>query len=95
MNSFKTLGKEERASFFHLLSLERDFRDSLAESLISALRALSRVESEEVVRSVVGRIAQDADLLEEIEDILDSVLILERQDEPARPFNDYLAEGDK
>lgn len=56
-----------------------------AEVFLTALRALSKKERE----AVFARIADDAELRE---DLLDLALIAERRHEPSRPFREYLAE---
>lgn len=59
--------------------------EAKAEVFLAALRALSREDR----RAVLGGIADDDDLRE---DLLDLALIAERRGEPARPFRDLLAE---
>ncbi len=59
--------------------------ESRAEVYFMALQSLSKAEKE----AVINRLLDDADLRE---DILDLVLIKQRNGEPARPFREYLAE---
>ncbi len=62
--------------------------ESRAEVYLMALQSLSKVEKE----AVITRLLEDTKLRE---DILDLVLIQQRQGEPARPFRAYLAERRK
>lgn len=60
---------------------------SKAEVYVMALSSLSKTEREEVI----ARLMENDALRAEVEDILDSALIRQRQGEPTRPFRDYLA----
>jgi len=62
--------------------------ESRAEVYLMALQSLSKAEKE----AVITRLLEDTKLRE---DILDLVLIQQRQGEPSRPFKDYLAERRK
>jgi len=62
--------------------------ESRAEVYLMALQSLSKAEKE----AVITRLLEDTKLRE---DILDLVLIQQRQGEPSRPFRDYLAERRK
>ncbi|MFQ5874062.1 MAG: hypothetical protein ACE5JL_09700 [Dehalococcoidia bacterium] len=59
--------------------------ESRAEVYLMALRSLSKPERE----AVNARLLEDAKLRE---DILDLALLRQRQGEPSRPFQEYLAE---
>ncbi len=59
--------------------------EATAEVFLTALRALPKKQRD----AVLARIAEDDDLRE---DLLDLALIAQRQDEPSRPFRDYLTE---
>lgn len=59
--------------------------ESRAEIYLMALQSLSKAERE----AVISRLLEDASLRE---DILDLALIRKRQEEPSRPFKEYLAE---
>ena len=61
---------------------------SRVEVYLMALQSLSKAEKE----AVITRLLEDTKLRE---DILDLVLIQQRQGEPSRPFRDYLAERRK
>lgn len=62
--------------------------ESRAEVYLMALQSLSKAEKE----AIIARLLEDAKLRE---DILDLVLIQQRQGEPSRPFREYLAERRK
>ena len=62
--------------------------ESRAEVYLMALQSLSKAEKE----TVIARLLEDTKLRE---DILDLVLIQQRQGEPSRPFREYLAEKRK
>lgn len=68
-----------------------DTTQSKAEVYVMALNSLSKTERE----AVIARLMENDALRTEVEDILDSALIRERQGEPSRPFREYLAERDK
>lgn len=55
-----------------------------AEVYLMALQSLSKAERE----AVIARLLEDPKLRE---DILDMVLIQQRQGEPSRPFREYLS----
>ncbi|MEK7282052.1 MAG: hypothetical protein AAB037_06870 [Chloroflexota bacterium] len=55
-----------------------------AEVYLMALQSLSKAERE----AVIARLLEDPGLRE---DILDMVLIQQRQGEPSRPFREYLS----
>ncbi len=57
---------------------------SKAEIYLMALESLPRAEK----KAVIARLLEDESLRE---DILDIVLIQQRQGEPSRPFREYLA----
>ncbi len=57
---------------------------SKAEIYLMALESLSKAEK----KVVIARLLEDESLRE---DILDIVLIQQRQGEPSRPFREYLA----
>ena len=59
--------------------------ESRAEVYLMALQSLSKAEKKEVI----NRLLEDESLRE---DILDLVLIRERQGEPSRPYHAYVAE---
>jgi hypothetical protein len=59
--------------------------ESKAEVFLTAIQSLSRREK----KALLSRLMDDPELRE---DILDIAVIRERQDEPARPFREYLAE---
>jgi hypothetical protein len=59
-----------------------------SEIYLMALRSLSKSERE----AVISRLLEDAELRE---DILDLMTIHQRQGEPSRPFREYLAETRK
>ena len=61
--------------------------ESRAEVYLMALESLSKVERE----AVIARLLENTKLRE---DILDLALIHQRQGEPARPFKEYLTEGE-
>ncbi len=61
---------------------------SRAEVFLMALESLSKAEK----KAVITRLLEDDSLRE---DILDLALIQQRQGEPSRPFQDYLAERKK
>jgi len=62
--------------------------ESRAEVYLMALQSLSKAEKE----AVIAHLLADAKLRE---DILDLALIQQRQEEPPRPFREYLAERRK
>lgn len=62
--------------------------ESRAEVYLMALRSLSKAERE----TVIARLLEDQELRE---DILDLVLIRQRQGEPSRSFGEYLAETER
>lgn len=62
--------------------------ESRAEVYVMALQSLSKAERE----AVIARLLEDPELRE---DILDLALMRQRQGEPSRPFEEYLAERDK
>lgn len=62
--------------------------ESRAEVYLMALQSLSKAERE----AVLVRLLEDEKLRE---DILDLVVIQQRQEEPSRPFRAYLAERGK
>jgi hypothetical protein len=62
--------------------------ESRAEVYLMALQSLSKAERE----AVLARLLEDEKLRE---DILDLVVIQQRQGEPSRPFRGYLAEREK
>jgi hypothetical protein len=62
--------------------------ESRAEVYLMALQSLSKAERE----AVLARLLEDEKLRE---DILDLVVIQQRQGEPSRPFREYLAERGK
>ena len=57
--------------------------ESRAEVYLMALQSLSKAEKD----AVIARLLEDTKLRE---DILDLVLIQQRQGEPSRPFREYL-----
>ena len=59
--------------------------ESRAEVYLIALQSLSKAER----KAVITRLLEDPELRE---DILDLALIRQRQEEPSRPFREYLAE---
>ena len=59
--------------------------ESRAEVYLMALQSLSKTERE----AVIARLLEDTNLRE---DILDLVLVQQRQGEPSRPFREYLTE---
>ncbi len=59
--------------------------ESRAEVYLMALQSLSKTERE----AVIARLLEDTNLRE---DILDLVLVQQRQGEPSRPFREYLGE---
>ncbi len=59
--------------------------ESKAEVYLMALQSLSKAERD----AVIARLLEDEELRE---DILDLAIIRQRQDEPSRPFKEYLAE---
>jgi hypothetical protein len=59
-----------------------------SEIYLMALQSLSKSERE----AVISRLLEDAELRE---DILDLITIHQRQGEPSRPFREYLAETRK
>jgi hypothetical protein len=61
---------------------------SKAEIYLMALESLSKAEK----KAVIARLLEDESLRE---DILDIVLIKQRQGEPSRPFREYLAVREK
>ena len=61
---------------------------SKAEIYLMALESLSKAEK----KVVIARLLEDESLRE---DILDIVLIQQRQGEPSRPFREYLAVREK
>ena len=61
---------------------------SRAEVYLMALQSLSKAEK----KVVITRLLEDDSLRE---DILDLVLIQQRQGESSRPFSEYLAEREK
>ena len=58
--------------------------DAKAEGFLTALKALPKKERQ----AVLSAIAEDEELRE---DLLDLALLVERRDEPSRPFREYLA----
>lgn len=68
-----------------------DTTQSKAEVYVMALNSLSKTERE----LVIARLMENEVLRVEVEDILDSALIRQRQGEPSRPFREYLAKRDK
>lgn len=62
--------------------------ESRAEVYLMALQSLSKTERE----AVIARLLEDTKLRE---DILDLALIRQRQEEPSRPFREYLTETKK
>ncbi len=62
--------------------------ESRVEVFLMALQSLSKKERE----AVIARLLEDTELRE---DILDLALIQQRQEEPTRPFQEYLAETRK
>ena len=61
---------------------------SKAEIYLMALESLSKAEK----KAVIARLLEDESLRE---DILDIVLMQQRQGEPSRPFREYLAVREK
>ena len=61
---------------------------SKAEIYLMALESLSKAEK----KAVISRLLEDESLRE---DILDIVLMQQRQEEPSRPFREYLAVREK
>ena len=59
--------------------------ESRAEVFLMALQSLSKAER----KAVVAHLLEDSDLLE---DILDIVLVRQRQEETSRPLAEYLNE---
>lgn len=59
--------------------------ESKAEVYLMALRSLSKAER----KAVIARLLEDPELME---DILDVAVIRQREQEPSRPFLEYLAE---
>ena len=59
--------------------------EATAEVFLTALRSLSRRERQ----AILNGIASDDEMRE---DLLDLALLEQRQEEPARPFKEYLAE---
>ena len=64
---------------------------SKAEVYVMALCSLSKTERE----AVIARLLENDALRAEVEDILDSALIRQRQVEPSRPFREYLVKREK
>ena len=62
--------------------------ESRAEVYLMALQSLPKAERE----AVIARLLEDRKLRE---DILDLALIQQRQEEPSRPFREYLADRQK
>lgn len=62
--------------------------ESRAEIYLMALQSLSKAEK----KVVITRLLEDENLRE---DILDIALIRQRQEEPKRPFREYLAVREK
>lgn len=62
--------------------------ESKAEVYLIALQSLSKSER----KTVIARLLDDTQLRE---DILDLALIRQRQEEPSRPFKEYLSEKEK
>ena len=62
--------------------------ESRAEVYLMALQSLSKAEKE----VIIAHLLQDTKLRE---DILDLALIQQRQEEPTRPFREYLTERKK
>lgn len=58
--------------------------ESRAEVYLMALQSLSKAERE----AIITRLLEDVKLRE---DILDLALIRQRQEEPSKPFREYLA----
>ena len=68
-----------------------DTTQAKVEVYVMALNSLSKKERE----LVIARLMENKTLRTEVEDILDSALIRQRNGEPARPFRDYLAEKNR
>jgi len=83
------MSKVDRHALLQSLSRDSEFQEDLARVLVTTLKALRDGEDETFGQSILRELAKESELLE---DILDSALVIERSDEPSRPFKEYLAE---
>ena len=89
LGAFRAMSKENRQVLLESLSREGQFRENLAQFLVTTLKAFRDLEDDALFKSVARELAKESDLLE---DVLDSILIIERSDEPAQSFREYLSE---
>ncbi|MBI4965208.1 MAG: hypothetical protein HY913_18175 [Desulfomonile tiedjei] len=88
LGAFRAMSKEDRHALLESLSTERQFREDLAQILVMTLKAFRAIEDDALFKSVAREVAKESDLLE---DLLDSILIIERSNEPSQSFREYLA----
>lgn len=89
LGAFRAMSRKDRHALLQNLSRDSEFQEDLARVLVPTLKALRNREDEAAVQEILRELAKESDLLE---DILDSALVMERRDEPSRPFKEYLAE---
>jgi hypothetical protein len=66
-------------------------QQAIAEVFLTAFRALSRREQEDIL----GRIARDRRFRHVLEDISDRLVPEEERAKPSRPLRDYIAERER
>jgi hypothetical protein len=66
-------------------------QEATAEVFLTALKALSRREQEDIL----GRVARDRRLGRILEDLSDRLAIEEERRKPSRPLRDYIAECER
>jgi hypothetical protein len=89
LEAFKAMSKEDRDALLESLGTEDQFRENLAQILVVTLKAFRAIEDDALFKSIARELAKESDLLE---DLLDSILIVERSEEPTQSFRQYLAE---
>jgi len=89
LEAFRAMSKEGRHALLQSLSKEGQFREDLAEFLVTTLKAFREIEDDALFKSIAQELAKESDLLE---DLLDSILIIDRSDQPTQSFREYLAE---
>jgi len=92
-SAFRNLGKDERKSFLESVTESQGSDENLALVLVAALKGLQRPRVRNLLMQVLMESEIDRQqLVEDVEDILDSLLRDEKAEEPSRLFRDYLAE---
>jgi hypothetical protein len=83
------MSKEDRHALLESLGKEGLFREDLADLLVTTLKTFRDIEDKALFERIARDLAKETDLLE---DLLDSILIIERSNEPSQSFREYLAE---